>query len=139
MTPDKTSSLSGEIKPPTHLTIQTMKQYLPAAQAIAAAWKKLGINTSIQTVEGIPDSFQIYIGNFTIPQDPDQYTLWHSEGPDNITHYKNLRIDELLEDGRRTVNDKQRQQIYNDFQKFLLEDSPAVFLYYPDEYTISRN
>ena len=139
LTPDKTSTLSGEVNVPTHLTIQTMRQYQPAATAIAAAWKQLGINTSIETVDNIPDSFQIFIGNFSIPQDPDQYTLWHSDGPDNITHYKNLRIDDLLEEGRRTVDTKQRQQIYDDFQKFLLEDAPAAFLYYPDEYTITRN
>ena len=65
--------------------------------------------------------------------------LWHSDGPDNITHYKNLRIDKLLEDGRKTVDVAKRKAIYNDFQKYLLEDAPAVFLYYPDEYTITRN
>jgi peptide/nickel transport system substrate-binding protein len=136
--PDKTSSLSGETKPPTKLVMQTYKRYLPAAQKIAQAWKKLGITTTIQTVNDIPDSYQVFLGDFNIPQDPDQYTLWHSDAPDNITHYKNLRIDKLLEDGRETVDVKQRIQIYDDFQKFLMDDAPAVFLYYPDEYTITR-
>ncbi|HVA96907.1 MAG TPA: ABC transporter substrate-binding protein [Candidatus Acidoferrales bacterium] len=137
--PDKTSSLSGSANPPSKVTMQTLKRYLPAAQKIAEAWKQLGIDTKIEIVDGIPNSYQIFLGDFNIPQDPDQYTLWHSDAPDNITHYKNLRIDKLLEDGRRTVDVGQRQKIYADFQKFLLDDAPAVFLYYPDEYTITRN
>jgi peptide/nickel transport system substrate-binding protein len=136
--PDKTSSLSGQEKPISQLTIKTLAQYRPVAQQIAAAWKNLGITTTIEDVNSIPDNFQIYLGDFTIPKDPDQYTLWHSDGPDNITHYKNLRIDKLLEDGRKTVDVNQRKIIYNDFQKFLMDDAPAVFLYYPDEYTIKR-
>jgi len=87
----------------------------------------------------LPTDYQIFLGDFSIPKDPDQYTLWHSEGPDNITHYKDLRIDKLLEDGRKTIDVNQRKSIYDDFQKFLLEDAPAVFLYYPNEYTITRN
>jgi len=136
--PDKTSSLSGEEKPPTKLTIKTLAKYHPVAQKIAAAWKSLGITTDIEDVNGIPDRYQVFLGDFSIPKDPDQYTLWHSDGPDNITHYKNLRIDKLLEDGRKIVDVNQRKTIYNDFQKFLIDDAPAVFLYYPDEYTVVR-
>jgi peptide/nickel transport system substrate-binding protein len=136
--PSGTSSLSGKVKPPTNLTIITSKRYIPVAQAIAAAWDNLGIKTTIEEQDGIPNAYQIFLGDFNIPQDPDQYTLWHTNGPDNITHYKNLRIDQLLEDGRKTVNVSQRETIYADFQKFLMEDAPAVFLYYPDEYTITR-
>lgn len=136
--PDSTSSLSGETKPPTKLIIKTFKRYHPAAEEIAKAWKNIGINTTIEDVESLPNDYQIFLGDFSIPKDPDQYTLWHSDGPDNITHYKNLRIDKLLEDGRKTVDLNQRKKIYADFQKFLLEDSPAVFLYYPTLYTIQR-
>lgn len=136
--PSSTSSLSGQVKLPSTLIIKTDKKYNDVAQLIAAAWSQLGVKTQVEDVYGIPNDFQVYLGDFSIPQDPDQYTLWHSDGPDNITHYKNLRIDELLEDGRKTVDVNQRKTIYNDFQKYLLEDAPAVFLYYPTEYTIIR-
>lgn len=137
--PDKTSSLSGEAKPPSNVTIKTFSRYRQTAEMIAAAWKNIGIDTKIEEVDSMPNNYQIFLGDFNIPKDPDQYTLWHSDGPDNITHYKNLRIDKLLEDGRKTVNEKQRKTIYDEFQKFLLEDAPATFLYYPTQYTITRN
>ena len=136
--PDTTSSLSGEAKPPSLVTIKTFKRYHPVANEIAAAWKNLGIATKIEDVDGIPSNYQIFLGEFTIPKDPDQYTLWHTNEPNNITHYKNLRIDKLLEDGRKTVNEDQRKKVYADFQKFLLEDAPATFLYFPYEYDVKR-
>jgi peptide/nickel transport system substrate-binding protein len=73
------------------------------------------------------------------PDDPDQYSIWHStQEATNITHYENPRIDKLLEDGRSEIDLASRRRIYLDFQRFLVEDSPAAFLYYPATYTVSR-
>lgn len=120
------------------LTIQTMRKYDLTAHKIADSWKKVGVQTTVEDVDGVPDRFQIFLGDFTVPQDPDQYTLWHSSQANNITQYKNLRIDKLLEDGRKTVDTNQRKSIYGDFQKYLLEDAPAAFLYFPYEYDVIR-
>lgn len=139
MTPSSTSSLSGKMTLPTKLTIQTFPKYYQVAKSIAQAWNNLGIDTTVVNVDSMPTQYQVFLGEFSIPQDPDQYTLWHSLGPDNITHYKNLRIDDLLEEGRETVDPNKRISIYDDFQKYLLDDAPAVFLYYPSTYTVSRN
>ncbi|MGH7202994.1 MAG: ABC transporter substrate-binding protein [Candidatus Levyibacteriota bacterium] len=135
--PDQNASGSGE-KAPTMLTLKTLHQYRPTADTIATAWKNLGIATKIEEVDTIPNDYQVFLGDFSLPNDPDQYTLWHSDQKDNITHYKNLRIDKLLEDGRKTDDTSQRKTIYKNFQKYLLEDAPAAFLYFPDMYTIVR-
>ncbi len=128
------ASESGKIV----VTLKTMKKYKDTATLIAKSWEKVGIQTSIEEVDGVPDNFQIFLGDFTIPKDPDQYSLWHSGQINNITKYKNLRIDKLLEDGRKTINVDERKSFYMDFQKFLLEDEPASFLYFPYEYDIVR-
>ena len=73
-----------------------------------------------------------------IPKDPDQYVLWHSTQPTNISKYKNPRIDKLLEDGRVELNQETRKKIYLDFQRFLVEDSPAIFLYHPSFFTVLK-
>ena len=130
----QTASSSGELT----VTIKTMKKYRKTADQIASSWKEIGIKTNIEEVEGIPATFQIFLGDFTVPQDPDQYSLWHTGQVNNITKYKNLRIDKLLEDGRKTVNATERKEIYMDFQRFLMEDVPASFLYFPYEYDIVR-
>lgn len=135
--PDENASESGQ-KAPNELTIKTLAQYRSTANTVAASWKKLGIKTKIEEVDSVPLDFQIFLGDFTLPNDPDQYTLWHSDQPNNITRYKNLRIDLLLEQGRKTNDVEQRKKIYQDFQKYLLEDAPASFLYFPNDYSIVR-
>ncbi len=122
----------------TKLTITTLKKYNNTAKLIAASWSKIGIKTTIIEVDEIPDRFQIFLSDFNVPRDSDQYPLWHSGQISNITRFRNLRIDKLLEDGRKTTNVEERKKIYFDFQKFLLEDMPASFLYFPYSYTVTR-
>lgn len=130
----QTSSSSASL----NLTIKTLPQYEEVAEDIKSLWAKAGIKTKIETVEVFPTQFQIFLGEFNVPRDPDQYSLWHSSQRDNISNYKNLRIDKLLEDGRQTVDINERKKIYADFQKYLLDDSPATFLYFPYVYDIRR-
>lgn len=118
--------------------ISTTPEYEVVAKQIQDAWRQIGIDSKIQIVNGIPANFQVLLYRFKIPQDPDQYTLWHSTGANNITKYKNLRIDKLLEDGRSIASESERETIYSDFQKYLLDDVPASFLYFPTQYTIER-
>lgn len=120
------------------LNIKTLPIYKEPALLIAKTWKNIGIEIKIEAVDSVPSQFQIFLGDFYLPKDPDQYMLWHQNQESNITHFKNLRIDKLLEDGRKTVDIEARKQIYNDFQKYLLNDSPASFLYFPYEYEIKK-
>lgn len=119
--------------------IDTLPRYEAVAKQVQGALKKIGVKSKIAVVEGIPDNFQLFIGDFAVPSDPDQYSLWHSYQTNNITNFNSdKRIDKLLEDGRQTLDQSQRQQIYADFQKYLLDEQPATFLYFPYSYTVKR-
>lgn len=120
------------------LSVKTLPRYITVAQNLANIWKTVGIDTKIEEVDSVPASFQIFLGDFRVPRDPDQYVLWHKDQENNITRYNNQRIDKLLEDGRKTSDLAERKKIYADFEKYLLADSPASFLYFPYEYEISR-
>ena len=48
-----------------------------------------------------------------------------------LARYRNLRIDKLLEDGRRTVDVNERKQIYSDFQNIYSMTLLQHFLYLP--------
>lgn len=130
----ETATESGKIS----LTIDTLPKYEETAKIIAAVWKKLNIKTTIQIVNQVPTSFQIFLGEFNVSPDPDQYALWHSSQVNNITHYDNPRIDKLLEDGRKELDITKRIAIYTDFQKYLLSDPPASFLFFPYYYEVSK-
>ena len=123
-----------------NLEIKTILQYLDVAESIAESWRKvLGVSVSVKVVSNMMSSdYQVILADFTAPIDPDQYTIWHSTQATNFTHFSNLKIDKLLEDGRRTSDQKLRKEIYQDFQRFLLEDCPAVFLFKSNSYTLTR-
>lgn len=132
-------SMDATVKTNLAITLTTSPLLLPQAEMIQKDWEAAGVKTTVQVVSSIPSSYQAMLAIFDIPDDPDQYTIWHSTQTEtNITHYANPRIDKLLEDGRTTLDTSQRKQIYLDFQRFLLEDAPTLFLYYPTTHTISR-
>lgn len=120
------------------LTIGTLPKYEQTAKLIANVWKKLNIDTKIKIVKEVPSNFQIFLGEFNLSSDPDQYTLWHSSQINNITHYDNKRIDKLLEDGRKELDIEKRKIIYADFQKYIFADPPASFLFFPYYYEVLR-
>lgn len=124
-----------------NLTIKlvTIPSLLSKAERIAIYWQALGVKTQIQVSNTPPQEFQALLATQAIPHDPDQYSLWHStqEGT-NITKYKDPRIDKLLEDGRRILAQEERKKVYIDYQRFLVEDSPAIFLYHPETFTVIR-
>lgn len=134
-------SLSNEVKQKLEIKLITTPMLLDTAESIVDDWKDIGINSSVLVSSEIPDDFQAFLAIFEAPNDPDQYTIWHSkqiEAGTNISKYQNIRIDKLLEDGRVELNFDERRKIYLDFQRFLLEDLPAAFLYHPPVYTIER-
>ena len=140
--PEKARSLfTQDIKDPGSQTLElkTMLQYLDVAESIATSWREtLGVKVDVKVVSSVSTDYQILLTDFTSPIDPDQYTIWHSTQATNFTHFSNLKIDKLLEDGRRTSDQKLRKEIYQDFQRFLLEDCPAVFLFKSSSFTLSR-
>ena len=119
--------------------LTTTPTYSDIADSIVTSWQQIGINAKVKIVP-YPDlnDYQILLIGQEIPDDPDQYALWHSTQTSNITKYQNPKIDKLLEDGRKETDTEKRKQIYQDFQRFLLEDSPATFLYDLPLYNVSR-
>jgi peptide/nickel transport system substrate-binding protein len=122
------------------ITLHTFSPYLDMAERIAESWTKLGIKTEVKVENTLPTSYQALLTARDIPNDPDQYAFWHStQSFSNITNYANAKIDKLLEDGRAETDGEKRLKIYVDFQKRLVDDVPAIFLYYPKTYRIERN
>lgn len=101
-------------------------------KVVAAAWKELGFDVKLRVESGIPQKFQALMITQSIPTDPDQYFLWHAtQAKTNLTKYDSKRVDKDLEDGRKIIKEDERKAKYFDFQKTLLEDAPAAFLYFP--------
>jgi len=120
-------------------TLFTFPNLLPLAQQIKEDWEKINVQADIRVVNFIPSDYDALLITQIIPDDPDQYWLWHSsQKRTNLSHLNNPRLDQLLEEGRSTLDQNKRREIYVDFQKFLLEESPAIFISHPTYYYIYR-
>ena len=114
------------------LILTTTPNLEEVAKKIEVAWKALGFDVKLRVESGVPQNFQAMLITQGIPQDPDQYFLWHStQEKTNQAKYSSLRVDKDLEEGRKALADEDRKNSYFDFQRSLLEDAPATFLYFP--------
>ncbi len=125
------------------LNLLTSYDYYDAADSIASEIKKTGLKIDINMISyDRPDNFDLLLVFWNLPSNPDQYYFWHSTQiglkKSNISNYKNVKIDLLLEQGRNTIDLREREKIYQEFQKIIQDDPPALFLYYPYVYTIKR-
>ncbi len=121
------------------LHLSTFPNTLTTAQIITDQWNKTGINVKIRVENNFSADYEMFLLTQLIPPDPDQYYYWQSmQDQTNITHYSNPKIDRLLEQGRITDDIEERKKIYYDFQRYLVDDAPVIFLYYPKAYSIER-
>lgn len=117
------------------------KQREMTAVLIQRRLQEIGVEVSIRVIEWASfvnrfiktGEFDVVVLGWSLSLDPDQYNIWHSsqQGPGqfNFLGYSNNRVDELLELGRKELNPLKREKIYHEFSKYLLEDSPIVYLY----------
>ncbi|MPM80118.1 hypothetical protein SDC9_127164 [bioreactor metagenome] len=117
------------------------RSLLSMAEEIKNSWSNIfGIKVNLSIVSQIDyQNFDAILAYSSTTKDPDQYSFWHSTQINtNITKLDNSRIDKLLEDGRTSLDPIERKKIYQDFQRYLLEESPAIFISYPIDYQVFR-
>lgn len=105
------------------------RKLLPLADEIKESWQTIldiKVNVSIENQIN-PDNYDGILAYAAIPKDPDQYEFWHSTQNTNITRINNPKIDKLLEEGRQIFDIQKRKELYQEFQKILLEESPVIF------------
>jgi peptide/nickel transport system substrate-binding protein len=130
-----------------HLSFKTSTEETARLQAVVfqQQWRKVGIAVDIHTYEFatfysdvVKGLFQAYSlrwigGN----EDPDIFEhCFHSASfppkRANRSRYTNPKLDELIDRGRRTINQQDRKPIYAEIQKILAEDQPYINLWYLD-------
>lgn len=129
---ERAKSSLPEDKLKSELILTSTPNLEEVGKVVVGSWKKLGLDSKLRVESGIPQNFQALLITQSIPVDPDQYFLWHAtQTKTNLAKYDSKRVDKDLEDGRKIITADERKAKYFDFQKILLEDTPAVFLYFP--------
>ncbi|OGY27792.1 MAG: hypothetical protein A3F33_03885 [Candidatus Woykebacteria bacterium RIFCSPHIGHO2_12_FULL_43_10] len=111
------------------------------AKIVIEAWRTLGIKVEEKIYDSIhfkeqvviPKNFEVVLFSQEISPDPDQYTLWHSTQVlnGNISGFSSEKADKMLEDGRKILKREERKEKYLNFQKYVSDEVPAIFLYFP--------
>jgi peptide/nickel transport system substrate-binding protein len=128
----------------TIVTNQGNDQRIKAGEIIQRRFREVGVEVKLRVIEWAsflkefidPGNFDATILGWSIPIDPDVYDIWHSgkirPGELNFVHFRNAEVDLLLEEGRRTLDQERRKEIYGRFQEILAEEQPYTFLFVPD-------
>lgn len=125
------------------ITVPRQDEYQKAAEMIADAWRTMGVEVRIETVEPnrmradvLKDKkYDVLLYSVILANDGDPYPLWHSSqiksGGLNLSVFSNKQADDLLTKGRIATSFEDRRDVYEKFQTILDEEVPAVFLYSP--------
>lgn len=110
----------------------------PTAEAMQPMLTDVGFDVDVRVTDYGPVEEARQTGDWEVsiehwpmwggPSDPDALSKYYI--PDNILHipYENSELIELLEEGRRTLDDDERREIYNEAQEIIMEDVPIGFL-----------
>jgi len=127
------------------LVITTVNEapYTQIANIIKQNWNDLGIEVDIQLVEPgrftqdvlKPRRYDILLYGELFDQTLDPYVFWHSkEALDpglNFSIFINKKVDSLLESNRTEWSREKRTKNYQEVQRIIADELPAIFLYTP--------
>ena len=136
---------------PLKFTIITTKSIQLAATLIKDDLKSAGIDSELKIVS-LGELQQSYIRtknyeamligeSYTSAADP--YVFWHGaaiKDPGlNLSLYNNKKVNKILEDARLISDPAKRATKLEEFQKLVLSDAPAAFLYSPNYIYVVKN
>ena len=133
------------------ITVPDMPELKQTAEIIQKNWSILGIEVKISLVpldkivdEIIrPRNYEIILFGQVLSLDPDPFSFWHSSQKRdpglNLSLYGNKNVDIALEKARHEIDLEKRMLLFQDFQKEINKDIPAIFLYSPRYLFIVRN
>ncbi len=142
--PDQARELMRESEAELSITLTTSEwpEFVIVANMLKEQWEAVGFTVELQiaditTMQQIikDRSYEALLFGEVLTIDPDPFSFWHSsqkKSPGlNLAVYDNLEADRLLEEARSTLDPIKRMTSYDDFQKVVMDDAPAIFLYSP--------
>ncbi len=109
--------------------------------------EQIGIKATIQNLESgqYVDAWknrthEMMVGRNGAGTDPNRAVafFFSSTGSANVWGYSNPEVDELCNQGKVTVDEAERETIYKEAQKLIVNDVPNLFIASPMEYYFAR-
>ncbi len=122
------------------------------AAVLQEQWRRVGVELDLRPMEFATfysdvtrGSFQVYLLRWVgANNDPDIFEyVFHSRKipPDgaNRGHYRNPKLDALVDRARVEHGREKRKQLYAEVQRIVTEDLPYLSLWYPDNVCVHRS
>jgi peptide/nickel transport system substrate-binding protein len=90
-------------------------------------------NALLSRIRARPNPLQAWVLWYITPPEADLLAYYHTRGTLNEFSYSSPEVDQLLEKGRATFDQKERARLYQQAQKLIAADAPVVYLVYPAE------
>jgi ABC-type transport system substrate-binding protein len=128
--------------------IPTFPTMVNGAPVVAANLKRIGINVEIENVEyavwikrWLAHDFDMTMNTTPGYGDPDTafFRALHATKGQNWNSSSPSDLDGLLEEGRRTFDQKRRKEIYDKVQIMILETNPHLWLFSADHIDFSQS
>jgi len=132
------------------ITLYANKEYLDLCTYIAREWEEwIGVKVAIELRESsllremmsngqAPFFRASWIADY--PDAESFLTMFYSgnPAPPNYTRFENAEFDQLYEKALLENNDSKRYQLYQQMEKILIEEAPAIFLFYDESAVFVR-
>ncbi|MFE8695061.1 ABC transporter substrate-binding protein [Cytobacillus sp. FJAT-53684] len=128
------------------LNLVTRQSYDRQSQLIQEMLSEIGIEVTIQNLEPTAHITAAVAGEYDITllgyrgADPNSlYGFFHTGEAFNLPKLSDESLDSLLEKGAETIDLEQRNQIYAEIQKHIVENAYMVPLYTESNFTVINN
>lgn len=126
------------------IATNNVPELIAVGEKIIQSFEQIGLQTEleIQDINELtstvirPREYQAILFGNVINRDLDYYAFWHSSQRNdpglNLALYTSIESDKALEAARSTVNLEEKLSLLQKFEKEVINDVPAIFLYSPD-------
>ena len=126
------------------LTTTDWPELTQVASLLQSDWGKIGVKvnldivpvSAVQTQSIRPRQYEALLFGEVLTLNPDPFSFWHStqrKDPGlNLAVYSNKKVDGLLETARQAEDPEIKAAKYAEFQKIIVSEIPAIFLYSPN-------
>lgn len=126
------------------ISTNNVPELVAVGEQVANTFNQLGIKTELDihdinelTSEVIrPREYEVILFGNVINRDLDYYAFWHSSQRNdpglNLSAYASIDGDKALEQARNSTDMEEKMELLQKFEKEVINDTPAVFIYSPD-------
>lgn len=126
------------------ITTNNVPELIAAGEQITNTFNEIGIKTQLQVYDINeltstiirPREYEVLLFGNVINRDLDYYAFWHSSQRNdpglNLSSYTSIDSDKALEEARGSNSQDEKVSLLQKFEKEVINDTPAVFLYSPD-------